>query len=119
MGLFNRLRLAGPSTCGRCGHTYSDFAQFKWGECSINHYGAGDTLEWGGRDRGRPVSYVIVGAIREGHCPQCGARDEVTEWFDVHIKDGTIVSIEPAPPGRDWDGKRSMGNDGYGIVVEE
>lgn len=86
MGAFNMVY--DNLKCPICGQVELFEIQFKFGDCWQNEYKIGDTIEWGGNDKGIPgCEEVIVQAIG-GPCPNCG-EDFIK--FDLLLKKDRII----------------------------
>lgn len=94
MGAFNQVEV--EETCPSCNKNIVRQVQFKYGDVQQLTYRLGDTLAWGGNDRGDPGhEEVMVDAYPEA-CPLCGHDPEVT--YDVVIRRDVLVSATVAPP---------------------
>jgi hypothetical protein len=75
--------------------------QFKYGDTWQHTYDVGDPLRWGGNDIGEPgQKHVVVDAIAEDPCPNCGYGDEWSLY--LHIENDRITRIETATDEYDF-----------------
>jgi hypothetical protein len=83
--------------------------QFKYGDRWVYEYAVGDTLKWGGNDRGVPARLVKVQGYPEP-CPDCCFDPD--RWYDVVLRDDVIESVTPGS----GDTYSKAGDDGYVIL---
>ncbi len=93
MSAFNIVR--GQTVCPSCSSMVEVVAQFKFGSVWQHEYRIGDQLQWGRNDRGkRGIHHVVVDAVTESDCPQCGISKE---WdLYLHIERDLLVRLELA-----------------------
>lgn len=94
MGSYNILFT--EVTCPNCGAKFKVQIQYKYGNTWQLHYKVGDTITWGGNDKGRPgLTKVKVYGIAESiTCSDCG-KNSIPEEYDVFINNDVITSIAP------------------------
>ena len=93
MGLYATLHAS--VDCPTCGKSIHAGWQFHFGDVSqVPDYAIGDTVTWGGNDRGDPsMRDVIAVAYFDGpakFCDACGTEQAIA---DIHIVDHVLRSI--------------------------
>lgn len=93
MGAYNTIE--GVARCPSCASSGPVRAQFKYGDVWQHHYGLGDTLRWGGNDRGvRGARLVVVDAVAETRCSHCGYQGD---WdLYLRVEDDVLAALETA-----------------------
>ena len=93
MGLYATLNAS--VRCPICGKSVDAGWQFYFGDVSqATDYSIGDTITWGGCDRGDPsMRDVIAVAYFDGSGPFCDACNTEYALADIHIVDHIIQSI--------------------------
>jgi endogenous inhibitor of DNA gyrase (YacG/DUF329 family) len=82
MSAFNLVRAS--ARCPQCKRLVEVRAQFKYGNTWQYEYHVGEKLRWGGNDVGEAGhKRVVVDAIAEGPCPNCGYDEEWNLYVDV------------------------------------
>lgn len=109
MSAFNTVTVADEESCPRCGSGIVRRVQFKYGDRWAYEYVIGETLKWGGNDRGVPAHLVKVQGYPEP-CPDCDFDPD--GWYDVVIRDNIIESVTPGF----GDTYAGTGGDGYLIL---
>lgn len=100
MGAFNTVRTR--ADCPRCCIATDVTVQFKYGDIYQHHYRVGDTLRWGGNDKGVPgTTCAVVNGIAETACFNCGYDDW---YFYVFVERDIITSVISADGRYDFVG---------------
>jgi len=91
MGLFNILNA--DVKCSNCDSQYRTKLQFKFGDTWQFEYNLGDTIKWGGNDKGIPnqPQVKVYGIVESRDCPLCGFVN--AEEYEIVIQQNRIVSI--------------------------
>ena len=110
MSAFNTVEVPDGESCPRCGNITVRRVQFKYGDRRAYEYAVGDTLKWGGNDRGIPARLVKVKGYPEP-CPDCDF--DSVGWYDVIIRDNIIESVTAGS----GDTYAESGDDDY-VVLE-
>jgi hypothetical protein len=99
MSAFNTV--TAMATCPRCRLAVDVPVQFRYGNTWQYEYAIGDALRWGGNDVGiRGQAHVVIDAVADTPCPNCGYDDE---WhLYVHVRNDRIASVETATGAYDF-----------------
>ena len=92
MGAFNRVRLQDRCACHKGG--IERWIQFKYGDCWQYDYSVGDTLRWGGNDKGIPGAARVVVLGTGEDCLVCGCAEDTD--YEVWIRDDRITDVKRA-----------------------
>ena len=92
MGLYATLNAS--VCCPSCGNAISGAWQFYFGDVSqLPAYCLGDTITWGGSDRGDPSMRDVIAVAHFDGAEFCDACKTDDALADIHIVDHVIQSI--------------------------
>jgi hypothetical protein len=96
VGAYNTVVAPEAEACPACGEPFARRVQFKYGSCWAYEYAVGDTLRWGGNDKGERAPLAVALGYPEP-CPHCG-HDLDGSYYDVLIRDDVIAAVTPGSP---------------------